>query len=186
MTKRPTIRELRKHLGTKSAPDLIDEIVALYTKYDSVKDFYALQYSASYGQELLERYKAIITTEFFPPNSRRPGSGRIAVARRAVTDYQKLTTHPEHIADLMLHYVEIGVAYTRSYGDINASFYASMERMYAAAINHVVKHDIQAQFFDRLEQIMRRADGTGWGFHENLMQLFYEGLAFPEDAEDET
>jgi hypothetical protein len=183
MAKKPSVRELRQHLAAKPPPELIEEIITLYTKYDAVKEFYMSQLHGTYGQDLLDRYKAIITKEFFPPGM-RPGEGRISVARRAVMDYKKLAASPESVAEIMLHYVETGVAYTRSYGDIGATFYASMERMYADAITHILKHDLEAQFADRCKEIMRRADSTGWGFGEVLMEIYYNNFEIPEDDDD--
>lgn len=67
MDKKPSVRELRQHLAAKSPPELIAEIVALYTQYEAVKEFYTLRIHGTYGQELLDRYQAIITKEFFLP-----------------------------------------------------------------------------------------------------------------------
>ncbi|MBX0331291.1 hypothetical protein K2Z83_26940, partial [Oscillochloris sp. ZM17-4] len=173
MAKKPSVRELRQHLAAKSPPELIAEIITLYTRYEAVKEFYMAQLHGSYDQELLDRYKAIITNEFFT-RSAMPGPGRIGVARRAVMDYKKLAASPERIAEIMVHYVEIGVAYTCQFGDISAPFYASMERMYAAAITHILEHDLEGQFQDRCKQIMRRTDGIGWGFNDTMMDIYYK------------
>jgi hypothetical protein len=40
----------------------------------------------------------------------------------------------------MLFYVEMGVRYTNQYGDINESFYTSMESMYENATKHISYH----------------------------------------------
>ena len=118
MAKKPSVRELRQHLATKPPHELINDIVMLYTKYAAVQEFYTLLLNGTYGQELLDRYKAIITKEFFP--AREVGVARIAVARRAVMDYKKLASAPEGVAEIMVHYVELGGAYTRQYGGISA------------------------------------------------------------------
>ncbi len=170
MAKKPSVRELRQHLAAKSPPELIEEIVALYTQYEAVKEFSTLRIHGTYSQELLDRYQAIITKEFFPPGL-RPGPGRIAVARRAVLDYKKLATSPESVVEIMLHYVETIVAYMRSYGESGTAFYTSMARMYADAINHMSTHDLLDKFQDRCKQIMASSHFFGkspakvnWGF----------------------
>ncbi|NTW04476.1 MAG: hypothetical protein HGA19_24970 [Oscillochloris sp.] len=184
MAKKPSLRELRKHLASKTPPELIEEIVTLFTRYEAVKEFYMAQLHGGYDQELLDRYKAIITNEFFT-RSGMPGSCRLSVARRAVTDYKKLAASPESVAELMIHYVEVGVAFTRQFGDIDAPFYSSMESMYAAAIKHLYEHGLEEKFHDRCRQIMRGTDRIGWGFNDNMMEIYYNNFDLPEDDESE-
>lgn len=178
MTKRPTVRDLRTYLADKPPPELIAEIVELFKQHAAVREFYALRMGAPPDQDLLERHKAIITREFFPPGM-RPGPGRLSVARRAVLDYKKLAAAPAPIADIMLHYVETGVAYMRAYGYESDSFYSSMSGMYADAIRHIQKHHLEPQLQDRCKQIMRSLDG--WGFQEALMEIYYSYLEIPDD-----
>lgn len=180
IARKPSVRELRQYLATKPPPELIEEIVALYTQYEAVKEFYTLRIHGTYSQELLDRYQAVITKEFFPPGL-RPGAGRIVVARRAVMDYKKLAATPESVAKIMLHYVEMVVAYIRAYGESGAAFSTSMARMCADAINHIATHQLQDQFQDRCKQIMRSADG--WGFHEVLAEIYYTNVAIPEEED---
>lgn len=184
MAKKPSIRELRAHLARKTPPELIEEIVTLYSRYESVKEFYMAQLQGGYSEELLDRYKAIITKEFFPSDF-RPGPGRIAIARRAVLDYKKLAASPVSVADIMLHYVEIGVAYTRQFGDIDAPFYASVERMYETAIKHILASNLEGQFQERCTQIMRQSDGFGWGFSDTMMEIYYTYFETDDEPDEE-
>jgi hypothetical protein len=183
-SKKPTLRELRKHLEGKTPPELVEDIVTLYARYEAVKEFYMAQLHGGYDQELLERYKAIITKEFFT-RSGMPGPGRLSVARRAVTDYKKLAASPEGVAEIMVHYVEIGVTFTRQFGDISAPFYSSMESMYVAAIKHLYEHGLEPTFQERCRLIMRGTDGIGWGFNDNMMEIYYNNFEIPEDEESE-
>ncbi|NJN18882.1 MAG: hypothetical protein HC822_22795 [Oscillochloris sp.] len=190
MTKRktPGIRALRKHLAAKSQQELIDDIARLYEHNDVVRDFYALQIDPSYPQHLLADSKATITHEFFPERNRNHiGLARSAVVRRVLSGFAKLVSDPLLNIDLMLHAVEMGVAFTRSYGDIDGPFYRAVERVYYDAILLIHNHELDAQFLDRCEQVMRHSQNLGWGFADNMMQIFYEGLDFPGDEEaDET
>lgn len=174
MAKKLSARALRQHLGAKSREELVDELVALAAKYDAVQEFYRVQLHGTYSQELLDRYKAIITKEFF--RGLGPGPGRIAVARRAVMDYTKLAASPVSIAEIMVHYVESGVAYTRQFGDISAPFYASMEAMYLGTIRYLLAHNLEDQFRERCRTIMRNTSGIGWGFNDTMVEFFYTYL----------
>lgn len=59
---------------------------------------------------LLIPYKNIITHEFFP--NRGFGKARLSVAKKAISDFKKLSDFPLNNADIMLHYVENGVQFT--------------------------------------------------------------------------
>lgn len=183
MAKKLSVRELRQHLSAKSQDELVNEIVALYKQFEAVQEFYTLQLHGTYGQELLDRYKVVITKEFF--QGFRPGPGRIVVARRAVMDYKKLVSAPEGLAEIMVHYVECGVAYARQYGDSSAPLYASMESMYQAAIKHILEHGLLEQFRERCKQIMRHTDGIGWGFNDTIMEIYCSYIDDVDDVAEE-
>jgi len=41
----------------------------------------------------------------------------------AIKEFQKISSIPENIAELMLFYAEIGVEFTNTYGDIDEKFF---------------------------------------------------------------
>ncbi len=124
-----TLRELKRHLGQRSQAELAADIVDLFTRLDPVKDYYQIRLDAGHDEELIAKYKAVIEREFFP--TRGFGRARLATARKAITDYKKVSTSIAGLVDLMLFYVEMGVRFTNTYGDIDEPFYNSMESMYA-------------------------------------------------------
>ena len=181
--KKVTVRELRKYLSDRAPEELIDDIVALYTRHDSVKEFYAAQLQGTYNVDTLDKYKSIVRQEFFP--ARGYGSARLSVARKAVTDYKKIARLPEPVIDLMLYYVEMGVAYTRQYGDIDAPFYLSMESMYESALKLIAQHGLQKELMERCSRIARGTDGMGWGFNDTVVELYDSYFADEEFPDDE-
>jgi hypothetical protein len=86
-----------------------------------VKEYYQIRLSDDDG--VLQKYKAIIEHEFFPVSDRKDPPARLSVAKKAITDYKKLTDSQVNIADIMVFYVETGVRFTNEYGDINEAFY---------------------------------------------------------------
>jgi len=173
-----TPHQLKQYLTQLPPAQLVDDIVDLYKKFAAVKDYYQNRMAPAAGQHLLEKYKAIIQNEFFP--TRGFGKLRLAAARKAITEYQKVSDSIPDLADLMLFYVEMGVQFTKTYGDINGPFYDSMETMYERAAKFVAKHNLKEQFAFRFEQIVRKTSGMGWGFHDYLVQVYYEHF---DDAE---
>ena len=75
----------------------------------------------------------------------------------------------------MLHYVEQGVEFTNTYGDIDERFYISMETMYEKVITICNEEEEFIHIFEeRLREIVTAKDGIGWGFHDQLSGLFGE------------
>lgn len=165
-------RELRRFLQPLSKEQLIDEIVELSAAFPQVREFYQSKVNPADDSAIRERYKSIIQNEFFP--NRGFGKARLSVARKAVTDYSKVAAGAEGTADVMLCYVENGVDFTVEFGDIDEAFYLSIERMYEAALKHLVEHGLQEQFEPRCSRIVRRTSGMGWGFHDTLSYLYEE------------
>lgn len=77
----------------------------------------------------------------------------------------------------MIFYVETGVRYTEVYGDIDEAFYLSMESMYERAIKFVVLNNLADIFKDRLFAIVNTTVDMGWGFHDQLCEIYYGSLS---------
>ena len=75
-----------------------------------VKQYYTIKLDTQGAQRVLETYKNIITHEFFP--NRGLGKARLSIAKKAISDFKKLSDSPMCNADIMLHYVENGVQFT--------------------------------------------------------------------------
>ena len=164
-----TLTDLKRHLAQRSHDELVSDIADLFTRLDAVKDYYALRLTGP-SEDLIAGYKATIRNEFFP--TRGYGKMRLAVARKAITDYKKLAPPPASLADLMLYYVEIGVQFTDTYGDINTPFYSSMETMYEHAARLIAAHGLRDEFEARCKDIVDDTRNIGWGFHDALADSY--------------
>lgn len=169
-----TLTALKQHLRARSHEELIADIADLFTRLDVVKDYYALRLNGP-SDDLISSYKARIRHEFFP--ARGYGAARLSVARKAITEYQKLAPPAASVADLMLFYVEMGVRYTNTYGDINESFYSSMETMYERAVQLLATGDLRDAFEERCRQIVADTRHIGWGFHDTLSEIYDQCFA---------
>ncbi len=167
-----TVGLLKQYLRQRSQTELVEEIAELFTRLDTVKDYYQLRLGTD--EEALKKYKNIIEKKFFP--TRGYGDARLSVARKAVTDFQKVSKTSESLIDLMLFYVETGVRYTNSYGDINEAFYSSLESMYERALKLIRTKKLQAQFNERCKSVVADTRDIGWGFHDMLVQIYSENF----------
>jgi hypothetical protein len=166
------INDLKSNLQELTKEELIKSIVDLYKKSEFVKDYYASKYADGSNLSILIKHKKVIENEFFP--ARGHGQGRLIVAKKAITEFNKLSDNKKSMAELMLFYVEVGVKYTDCYGDIDEPFYLSMESMYERAMKHIMSNNLIAEFNDRCLKIVNNTVNMGWGFHDRLCEIYYE------------
>jgi len=131
-------------------------------------------------QSILQKYKDVITEEFSPNSLHAISKARINVARKAVRDYKKVSCSDSGYAEIMLHYVEIGIEYTNTYGDIDSPFYSSMATMYFDAAYFINKHNMIDLFQERLYKIVLDTQECGWGFHDSLFETYCDVLSTEE------
>ena len=170
---RVTKRALRQYLAERSQDELTDDLLALFDRFDAVKDYYQAQLSAD-DEEVRAKYKAIVEREFAP--ARGFPQMRLSVARKAITDYQKVSGSREGRIDLMLAYVEAGVRCANTYGDLHEQFYSSMGSMFRSAVELIVEHKLQPAYERRCWQIVHDTRNIGWGFHDELSNIYAEAF----------
>jgi hypothetical protein len=164
---------LKKYLKERGQEELIADITDLFTRFEPVKEYYQLKLSGGESEwQLVEKYKATIYKQFFP--ARGFGNPKLGVARKAVSDYKKISSSSEGLADLMLFYVETGIKFTNAYGDIDEPFYSSIESMYQRALEHLAKNKLLELFEERCKQVVSNTRGIGWGFHDTLADLYQQ------------
>ncbi len=166
-----TISKLKKSLSGKSENELLDEIINLFKKIPQVKEYYTLAFSEKGEELILDKYKKIVTNEFFP--KRGYGKARLSVAKKAINDFKKISDKTPLIIDIMLHYVEQGVDFTDQYGDIDGPFYNSMGKMFEDALELAGKYNLLSFFQKSCEEIVNGAC-EGWGFKDGLAETYYE------------
>jgi hypothetical protein len=166
------LTDLKNILKEKSKEELITEITELVKIFPVVKEYYAVKVNPASKTETFEKYKRIIQNEFFP--DRGFGKMRYSVVNKAISDFKKLSKDTEKIAELMLYYAEIGVDFTETFGDIDEKFYIAIERAYTNAIDYIFKNELQDKFWRKADKIRSNADGIGWGFSDNMNDIYFE------------
>ncbi len=83
----------------------------------------------------------------------------------------------DNLADLMLFYVETGLEFINDFGDINESFYSSLERTYVQALTLMSKNGLLEKFANRAEKVMTDTSDIGWGFHDYIAQVYIDFYA---------
>ncbi len=166
-----TISSLKKSLSEKSEKELLEEIINLFKKFPQVKEYYTSTFSEEGEKLILEKYKEIVTNEFFP--KRGYGKARLSIAKKAINDFIKISSKPASVIEIMIHYVEQGVEFTDQYGDIDGPFYSSMENMFDKALKLAEKNNLLPFFQDHFEETANKAC-EGWGFKDYLFDSYYQ------------
>ncbi len=168
------LNQLKKYLKDCPKEELLSDISELIKRFPQVKDYYQLKLNPQSESEISTKYKKIIEDEFFP--SRGYGRARLSVAKKAISEYKKVCIAEKGLIDMMLFYVEQGVKFTNAYGDIDESFYYSIEGMYEKAISGIMKTGLEETYEERCRKIVEDTSNIGWGFHDNLSDMYKDAF----------
>jgi hypothetical protein len=172
--KSPTWSQVKKQLANLEAKELLDIIGQLYKLNQDNKVFLTSQFGHGDAEQLAEPYRRAIKREFNP--DRGYPRLNLGAARKALNNFKKSSADPVAVIDMLVFYVEQGVICTNNYGDINENFYSSLESAYAEAVTllkRVGNPELFEQFRPRLRRIVRDTSGIGWGFHDQLSDIYY-------------
>ena len=127
----------------------------------------------------MEEFKTIVAECLYPDVS-RDHPLQVAKAKKAVADFCKAVADPAAHAELMLFFLEQGNAFTLEYGDIDAGFYSALVAMArrAAEVICSLPLALQEPFRERLGEVVRSSSGIGWGYHDDLADIY--AAAFPD------
>ncbi|WP_435788770.1 DUF6155 family protein [Clostridium sp.] len=171
-----SVTELKNILKKQNREELIELFLDSYKASAQVKEYITVKYGDQDTiEQIFETYKNKIRDVFFPKSM--SAQFKIGEAKKIVNYFKKLCSDEKLVIDLMLYYVEMGVEFTDTYGDINQSFYNSVESMYETVVNAINKEK-KSEVFNilrkRLKAVVDDTRGIGWGFHDNLSIIYYE------------
>ena len=173
------LSEIKKELKKLDKDKLIELVSDLYKKNKSVKEYFDFYVNPD-ERELFFKYQDKIFYAFYPL---RGNTFKLKEAKQALSDFKKLGSSTELVADLMLFYVETGVNFTIDYGDVNEAFYNSLATTYVNSLTLMRKENMLDKFQGRVEKIVNDTREIGWGFHDFLLQTWMD--YYPSDDEEE-
>jgi hypothetical protein len=168
-------QNIRRQLDDWSKPALVALVKDLHDASPDNRDFLLARFQAEENAgAALEKYRRKIVEQFFP--ARGDGKLKLAEARKAIRDYRKATGNLMGTIDLMLTYVENGTEFTHEFGDINESFYNSLESVLNEMAQQLM-HDgteLYPRFRERIRRLATLADGIGWGYGDAVRDQVYQ------------
>ena len=163
-------RQLRI-LGKEELYALLLEVASL-TKENA--DFLRLKLTED-KDEAIVYYKKKIKDSLWPKRI------NLREARKAISDFKRISKNSEPLLELMVFYVEQGMEIGEEYGDIYEAFYLSMESMFQHVIKMLNEYpDLIPKFKGRLDAVIDRSC-EGWG-HKDTLEDMYERLKIKREA----
>ena len=169
---KPSWSAVRTQLSTMEKPALLDLIKDLYQSSATNKDFlHARCLASSEGEGALSDYRQKVIDPFYP--KRGEAKLKLGEARKAIRQYRRSTGDLPGTAELLMTYVENGVAFTNEYGDIDERFYSSIESALDELADLLRKEGtaLYLKFSKRLAKVDQETKGIGWGFHDYVADV---------------
>ncbi len=161
--------DFNKYLSDKDRDFLVKELKTLAKNYPDVKEHFLHKMNPDSEKQIMEKYKEIIYNEFFP--KRGFGKLRFSVMRKALSDFRKICTSSENMAELMVSYIEGGIKFTNTYGDIDEHFYNAILKMQKQVFDYILDNNLSEVFDKRLKKIVIDGDGIGWDSPMNCRKI---------------
>lgn len=164
---------LKKHLQSLNKDQIIETVLEMYDGIKPVKEY--LEYYLQPDEKaMFEKYKKLITDEFYPTTKSFNPKLRFSVARKTIADFRTLKPSPELLADLMLTLAEQACEFTYDFGDMTEQYYNSAYNNMKAALEYIKKNDLLENFQLRCEDCVKWASPCGYGFAYEISELVYD------------
>jgi hypothetical protein len=164
-----SLTQLKKELDKKTKQELIKEISTLYKTFPQVKEYYQVQHSSA--NEVLKKYQEIIEKEFVEGKTRGLPKARLNVAKKAITDFKKITKEPELLAELMFTFVESISNFNSDFGVDEEDFYVIPEDMFEVVLQLIKDNNLLSKYEQRAHEIVENAT-EGWGHFDSLKERY--------------
>ena len=164
---------LKKEFQRLTKEQLVEQILDLYDKNKSVKEFYDFFLNPLNEKDLAEKYKKIIRKEFDVENPHRAGL-KFSVAKRAISDFRVLQPSSDVLADVMLFLPECACEFTFKYGDMAEQFYDAAYNNFATALKFIAMNNLLDLFKLRAGQCVQWASPCGYGFAYDIISKYDE------------
>ena len=171
---------LRAHLQSLTQSQLVELVMEMNKNLKPVKE-YLEYYMNPNEQEMLEKYRKIIVNEFYPNTKSWSPKTRFSVCKKAIADFRALKSSPELLADLMLTLPEMACKFTYEFGDMWEQYYDSAATNFEIALKFIKRNDLLDNFKLRCVDCVKYASLCGYGFQDEIAQLFYD--YYGEDAD---
>lgn len=184
MPKKMPVSSLKKQLNDLSQQEMISLICKLYQSCPDTTNILNARFNGEdYVKGLLAESMEKIEKEFSGRGMKLPS---LPKAKKVIADFEKVSSSPEDVLELKLHYVSSLTEFGRYLGDMPESFYNSLEKVYSdivAGLNKLKSEAMFAFFYPKLRNIMAEAEDLGYDLSDNLSFVLEEKLRWKPENE---
>ncbi|TYP71100.1 DUF6155 family protein [Paenibacillus methanolicus] len=171
-----TKSQLNKHLKQLDAEQLRELVKRCFETSKEAERMLTLEVlGESAAQALLADHKKKIRQEFLP--GRGQPKLRIAEAKKAIAEYEKLTGDAKGVTELMLIYVESAVEFAVMSGYDEYRLLSSLISVYGDIIGRMNEEETEdwlVEFEERVRKIAANAEEVGWDFSACIIDLYHQ------------
>ncbi len=177
----PSWSDIKKSITDLDYSQLVALIKDLFNFSEGNRTFLKTRFSP--GGDPLKTYKTIIRDNMYP-DFRKNQDFSIADAKKAISDYSRAAGDPIDKIELMVYFTECGNKSAVELGDLYEQFYDSICSVYRQVIKKIVllPEPLKSDYKKRLKFLVTSSEGMGWGYHDELGDIFYD--AFPDEIDD--
>ncbi|UCD60659.1 MAG: hypothetical protein JSV59_12390 [Flavobacteriaceae bacterium] len=158
-------RALKKYLTGLKKPELEEQMVDLYDRFPSVKQYYDFVFNPR-EDKWVQEAKVKISNEYFPLK-RKKARARRSVAQKYIKQFLKLGMAPHLIADVMLYNLEVAQSFSKE-RNVPDAFYKSMLNSFIQLIQHVSLYEMLPDFKDRIIEVYNTTLEQNWEYSEGF------------------
>lgn len=153
-------RDLKKYLADLTKPQLEEQFIEMYEKFNEVKTYYNFVFNPK-EQDLVKDAKFKIANEYYPVKTKRAKLRR-STAQKIIKHFLTLGVDSFIIADVMLYNIEIAQTYSAEKYMKYESFFKSILNSYEQAVAYLIEHGILDDFKSRVVAIKEKTEQQNW------------------------
>ena len=157
-------RDLKKYLGGLDKEQLQEQLIELYEKFSTVKEYYDFVFNPK-EEKRLQEAKLKISNEYFPVSNngkKRKPKMRRSVAQKYIKHFITLGVDSFVIADVMLYTIEIAQIFSAENSIKQDAFYKSMYNSFEQAVQFLIANGILGEFKSRILAIYEEVIHQKW------------------------
>jgi hypothetical protein len=162
---------IEKVLSKSSPKEMLRLVQQLYKLNQENRTYIQTKYGLV---DPIKTYKDILR-ECFHSDNLFDDLGLSSV-KKAIRQYKQVVGDTKGILELTIFSIERGTQATLEYGDMNGSFYDSLETLFFQAVNILKQSDpsVIDHYLPRLRSVVKKADGIGWGYYDTIADVLRE------------
>jgi len=161
--------EFKKHLDQLNEEDLKEELLTLFTKLKSVKQYYLMELGGdSDRQKIYKKAKEDIASKYATKSYRKPRRPRIQKINTLLKKLRSEAVLPYEMIDIYLFNTETALNFMVEYRFDSNPLRNSIKGSFSKALDLIQLENMKAEYKDRCGTITNKMNFAFWVFEESI------------------